>query len=175
MAQSALQRGDPRTEALLGTLEDLLGFDGPRRLLAGLVSGLDVTYDLGTGHPLLGRRMPDLDLDLPDGPRRVFPLLHGAPPVLIDLDGSGDVDVDVHVDVDVDVDVAAWDRVQHVRAGYTGTWELPVLGAVPAPSAVLVRPDGHVVWVGEGSRTGLREALTTWFGPPASDPTGAAA
>ncbi|HET8795016.1 MAG TPA: hypothetical protein VFM62_01420 [Arthrobacter sp.] len=44
--------------------------------------------------------------------------------------------------------------------------ELPVLGTVDAPSAVLIRPDGHVAWVGERSQAGLKEALTAWFGPP---------
>jgi len=59
------------------------------------------------------------------------------------------------------------DRVRLIEAGYAGTWELPVLGEVAAPTAVLIRPDGYVAWVGEdGTRAGLTEALTTWFGPP---------
>jgi 3-(3-hydroxy-phenyl)propionate hydroxylase len=45
-------------------------------------------------------------------------------------------------------------------------WELPVLGGVSAPTAVLIRPDGHVAWVGDGTDQSLRDALTTWFGPP---------
>jgi 2-polyprenyl-6-methoxyphenol hydroxylase-like FAD-dependent oxidoreductase len=65
------------------------------------------------------------------------------------------------------LDIAPWaDRVRSIDAEYASAWELPVLGAVPAPMAVLIRPGGHVAWVGEGTRMGLREALTAWFGPP---------
>jgi 3-(3-hydroxy-phenyl)propionate hydroxylase len=127
--------------------------DGPRIRLAGAISGLDIHYDLGGGHPLLGRRMPDLDLVTADGPRRVFTLLHQAAPVLLVLGRPGGIDA------------SPWaDRVRRVDAGYTGTWDLPVLGRVAAPAAVLIRPDGYVAWVGDGTDTGLREALTTWFG-----------
>ncbi len=155
MAQAALQRGDARTESVRDTFSDLLGSDEPRTRLAGLLSGLDVRHDLGEGHPLLGRRMPDLDVTTAHGPRRVFELLHDARPLLLDLGEASRVDM------------TPWaDRVRYVEAGHTGTWELPVVGAVPAPVAVLVRPDGHVAWVGDGTRTGLDEALTTWFGPP---------
>jgi 3-(3-hydroxy-phenyl)propionate hydroxylase len=157
MTQALLQRGDARTEAMRDTISDLLSFDGPRVQLAGLLSGLDVCYDLGEGHPLLGRRMPDLDLSTAQGPRRVFELLHGARPVLLDL---GEPD---------SIDITPWaDRVQHVHAEHTGTWELPVIGSVTAPAAVLIRPDGHVAWVGDGTQAGLRESLTTWFGQPAT-------
>ncbi len=158
MAQSVVQRVDARMEALRDTVDELLSFDGPRKLVAGLLSGLDVVYDLGEGHPLLGRRMPDLDLITPDGPLRVFALLHDARPVLLNLGKPGSIDI------------TRWaDRVQHIDADYTGTWDLPVLGAVTGPTAVLVRPDGHVAWVGDGTQTGFREALTTWFGPPVAD------
>jgi 3-(3-hydroxy-phenyl)propionate hydroxylase len=123
-------------------------------MLAGIVSGLDIRYDLGEGHPLLGRRMPDLDLVTADGPLRVFELLHKANAVLLNLAEPGTVDI------------APWaGRVQLVDATYDGEWELPVLGSVSAPSAVLVRPDGYVAWVGEGTDAGLADALTTWFGP----------
>ena len=156
MTQALLQRGDARTEAVRDTIADLLRFDGPRTSLAGLLSGLDVHHDFGEGHPLLGRRMPDLDLATSDGPRRVFELLHGARPVLLDLDEPGGIDI------------TPWaDRVEHVRADHTGPWEVPVVGAVAAASAVLIRPDGHVAWVGDGTPAGLTEALTTWCGPPA--------
>jgi hypothetical protein len=53
-----------------------------------------------------------------------------------------------------------------IDAEYVGAWELPVLGAVAAPAAVLIRPDGHVAWVGDLTDAGLLDALTTWFGPP---------
>ena len=157
MAMSVLQRPEARIEAVRDLMAELMDMDEPRRHVAGLVSGLDVRYDLGEGHPLLGRRMPDLDLVTADGPLRVFTLLHPARPVLLDLGEQGSVDV------------GPWrDRVQVVAASYDGSWELPVIGAVPAPAAVLIRPDGHVAWVGDGSPSGLEDALTTWFGPPAA-------
>ena len=155
VAQTMLQRHDERTQALIGIVTELTAADAARRQLAGLISGLDIRYDLGEGHPLLGRRMPDLDLATAGGPRRVFELLHEAEPLLLDLGGPGALDI------------SPWaDRVRRVDAGYDGGWELPVIGAVEAPSAVLVRPDGHVAWVGDGTDAGLADALTTWFGPP---------
>ena len=158
MTQAFLQRGDARTEAVRDTFSDLLGSEGPRARLAGLLTGLDVRHDLGEGHPLLGRRVPDLDLTTTDGPRRVFELLHDARPVLLDL---GEPD---------GLDLTPWaDRVRYVAADHSGTWELPVVGRVASPSAVLVRPDGHVAWVGDGGPEGLDGALTTWFGRPAGN------
>jgi hypothetical protein len=119
------------------------------------MSGLDIHYDLGEGHPLLGRRMPDLDLVTADGPLRVFTLLHHARPVLLNLGEPGGLDI------------TPWaDRVQLIDAKYAGNWELPALGAVTAPTAVLIRPDGYAAWVGDLTRQGLADALTTWFGPP---------
>jgi hypothetical protein len=159
LAQTALGRGDERTKALHEKMTELLALDEPRKRYAAMMSGLDIHYDLGAGHPLLGRRMPDLDLLIDSGPRRVFSLLHAARPVLLNL---GEPDA---------LDVAHWaDRVRWVNARYAGVWELPVLGAVPAPAAVLIRPDGHVAWVGHGTDEGLREALTTWFGAPLPQP-----
>ena len=157
MAQIALLRTDDRTSALRDIVGELLGMDEPRRRLAAEMSGLGVHYDLGDGHPLLGRRMPDLDLVTADGPLRVFTLLHDARPVLLNLGERGGFDI------------TPWaDRVQSIDAKYDGAWELPVLGAVAAPSAVLIRPDGYVAWVGDQTRLGLTDALTTWFGPPAA-------
>jgi hypothetical protein len=156
MALVALRRSDDRTEALRDTIAELLSIDEPRRRLAAMMSGLGIHYDLGEGHPLLGRRMPDLDLVTANGPLRVFTLLHDARPVLLNLGEPGGVDI------------TPWaDRAQVVDAQYVGTWELPALGAVAAPTAVLIRPDGHVAWVGEDlTQPGLADALTTWFGPP---------
>jgi 2-polyprenyl-6-methoxyphenol hydroxylase-like FAD-dependent oxidoreductase len=152
MAQSLFQRADPRQEALRDLIDEVLGRDGAGTVVAALITGLDVAYDLGAGHPLLGRRMPDLDISTPDGPVRVFDLLHRARPLVLQFGGPT-------------LDVGAWtDRVQHVVATYDGAWELPVVGDVGAPTAVLVRPDGHVAWVGEGSADGLPEALATWCG-----------
>ena len=155
MAQVALIRPDDRTNALREITTELLGMDEPRKRLGAMMSGLDIRYDLGDGHPLLGRRMPDLDLVTAAGPRRVFSLLHDARPVLVNLGAPGAVDV------------GSWnDRVISIDATYDGAWELPVIGSVPAPAAVLVRPDGYVAWVGDGSQGGLVEALAKWFGRP---------
>ena len=154
-AQVALRRPAERTKALRDTIAELLSMDEPRKRFAGMMSGLDIHYDLGEGHPLLGRRMPDLDLVTPNGQLRVFTLLHDARPVLLNLGEPGCFDI------------TPWaDRVQSIDAKYVGAWELPALGAVTAPTAVLLRPDGYVAWVGDLTRLGLAEALTTWFGPP---------
>jgi 3-(3-hydroxy-phenyl)propionate hydroxylase len=155
MAAVALRRPDDRTNALRDTMAELLGMDEPRRRFAGMMSGLDIHYELGEGHPLLGRRMPDLDLVTPDGPLRAFTLLHDAGPVLLKLGQPGGFDI------------TPWaDRVSSMEAKYDGTWELPVLGQVTSPTAVLIRPDGYVAWVGDRTHVGLTDALTTWFGPP---------
>jgi 2-polyprenyl-6-methoxyphenol hydroxylase-like FAD-dependent oxidoreductase len=155
MAQVALRRQDDRIKALGDTISELLGMDEPRRRFAAMMSGLDIHYDLGEGHPLLGRRMPDLDLVTADGPLRVFTVLHDARPVLLNLGEPGGFDI------------TPWaDRVQVVDATYAGAWELPALGAVTAPTAVLIRPDGYVAWVGDLAQLGLADALTIWFGPP---------
>ena len=162
MAQTALQRRGERMGPLVDVVSELATMDEPRKRLAGIISGLDIHYDLGEGHPLLGRRMPDLDLVTTegrgpaDGPLRVFELLHDARPVLLNLGEPGGFDI------------TPWaDRVQLINADYGGPWALPVLGAVTAPTAVLIRPDGYVAWVGDQTQLGLPAALTTWFGPPA--------
>jgi 2-polyprenyl-6-methoxyphenol hydroxylase-like FAD-dependent oxidoreductase len=155
MAQTPLTRADARLGALRDILSELVSLEEPRKRLAGMMSGLDIRYDLGEGHPLLGRRMPDLDLVTANGPLRVFTLLHDARPVLLNLGERGAFDI------------TPWtDRVQLIEATYDGVWELPVLGTVTAPTAVLIRPDGYVAWVGDRTQLGLADALATWFGPP---------
>jgi 2-polyprenyl-6-methoxyphenol hydroxylase-like FAD-dependent oxidoreductase len=155
MAQVALMRVDDRTEALRDTVSELLSMDEPRKRFAAMMSGLGIHYDLGAGQPLLGRRMPDLDIVTANGPLRVFQLLHEARPVLLNFGEPAAFDI------------TPWaDRVQSIDAKYNGAWELPAIGAVTAPTAVLIRPDGYVAWVGEGTQLGLVNALTTWFGSP---------
>jgi 3-(3-hydroxy-phenyl)propionate hydroxylase len=155
MAQTALLRSDDRTEALRDTMSELLSMDEPRKRVAGMMSGLDIHYDLGAGHPQLGRRMPDLDLVTPGGTVRTFTLLHDAHGVLLNLGRP------------LGFDISPWaQQVLAIDASYAGDWQLPVLGQVAAPAALLIRPDGYVAWVGDGTDYGLRDALTTWFGSP---------
>ena len=155
VAQVSLLRPNEYIKTLGDIIAELLTLEEPRRRLAAMTSGLDIHYDLGDGHPLLGRRMPDLDLVAADGPVRVFALLHDAKPVLLNFGKPGELDI------------TQWaDRVQRLAAKHAGDWELPDLGPVAAPAAVLIRPDGYVAWVGEGNDNGLRDALTTWFGSP---------
>ena len=156
MAQTALMREDDRVEALRDSVTEMLSMDEPRKRFAGMMCGLDIHYNLGEGHPLLGRRMPDLDLVTADGSLRVYTLLHTARPVVLNLGEPGSVDI------------TPWaDRVQLIDAKYDGVLELPVIGVVNTPSAVLIRPDGYVAWVGDQTRDGLVDALTLWFGKPA--------
>ena len=152
MVQASLQRQDARTDAVRDTFAELLADEGARNRLAAMLTGLDVRHDLGEGHPLLGRRMPDVDLETDDGSRRAFELLHDARHVLLDLTDTG-------------LEVGAGtDRVRHVRARAADTWEVPVVGTVEAPAALLVRPDGHVAWVSDGTAAGLEDVLRTWCG-----------
>lgn len=158
MALTALRRPDERTKAVGEVIAELLGMEEPRKRFAAMQSGLDVHYDVGEGHALLGRRMPDLELVTANGPLRVFSLLHDARPVLLNLGEPGGLDI------------APWaDRVQLVDAEYRGEWELPAIGEVVAPIAVLIRPDGYVAWTGDQTQVGLADALTTWFGPPTAE------
>jgi 2-polyprenyl-6-methoxyphenol hydroxylase-like FAD-dependent oxidoreductase len=151
-----LRRDDDGRRAAREVIAELLAMDAPRKRFGAMMSGLDISYDLGGGHPLLGRRMPDLALTIEGRIKQLFALLHDARGVLINL-GPPD-----------GLDVSPWaDRVTRVDATYHDAWELPVIGEVAAPTAVLVRPDGHVAWVDDESRDGLAEALTTWFGQPA--------
>lgn len=155
MAQVALSTPDDRHQALRDTMGLLLGMDEPRRRFAAMISGLDIQYDLGAGHPLLGRRMPDLDLNTVDGPTRVFALLHDARPVLLNL---GEPEA---------FDLSPWsDRIRLVEARHDGQWEQQIPGPAVAPAAVVIRPDGHVAWAGDLSDPQLPRALDTWFGSP---------
>lgn len=136
-------------------MTDLLAMDGPRKHVAATLSGLDIRYEMGTGgdgHPLLGRRLPDLDLVTAQGPTRASSLLHDARPVLISLGGAHSFDVAV-----------LGGRARFVDAQLVGTIELPVVGEVIALPAVLIRPDGHVAWVGDLADRDLLRALSTWF------------
>ncbi|GFG65271.1 hypothetical protein MKUB_27610 [Mycobacterium kubicae] len=152
LAQTALLRNfDDRTRALRDTMSGLLSLTEPRKRFGAMMSGLDIRYDLGGGHPLLGRRMPDLDLVTAAGPVRTSTLLHEARPVLLNLGEAA-------------FDVASWPTVRRVDAKYFGKWELPVIGAVAAPGAVLIRPDGYVAWAGDLTDPDLVTALDLWFG-----------
>lgn len=155
MALTAIDRGDDQIAALREMITELVQNNEARKQYVAMISGLDIHYDLGEGHPLLGRRMPDLDLLTENGAVRVFTLLHDARPVLLNL-GRGSC-----------FDISPWsDRVKLIEANYVGAWELPALGVVTAPAALLIRPDGYVCWAGDSTEQGLHEALTTWCGPP---------
>jgi 3-(3-hydroxy-phenyl)propionate hydroxylase len=152
MAATALLRSDDRIEALRESMAEVLRMHEPRQHFAALLSGLDVRYDLGEGHPLVGRRMPDVDLETARGPQRLFSLLHDAEPFLLNLGEPASF------------------PTKTVEARYDGPWELPVIGKVAAPTAVLIRPDGYVAWVGDREQRGLVEALATWSGLPTTSP-----
>jgi 2-polyprenyl-6-methoxyphenol hydroxylase-like FAD-dependent oxidoreductase len=156
MAQVALSRTDERSKALRDIMLEMLSMDEPRKRIAAMISGLDIHYDVGEGHPLLGRRIPDLDVQTADGPTRVFTLLHDARPVLLNLGEPGGFDI------------SPWaNRVRLVDAKHAGVWELPVLGEIAAPPAVVIRPDGHVAWAGDLRDPELPRALASWFGAAA--------
>ncbi|MCK1303531.1 FAD-dependent monooxygenase [Bradyrhizobium sp. 24] len=158
MAQIALlRRGEDGLKAAREIFSELLGMDEPRKRFGAMMSGLDVHYDLGQGHALLGRRMPDLDLTVEGRPLRLFTLLRGARGLLFNFGEKNSFDT------------APWvDRIKTVDVEHDGAWELPTVGQVAAPSAVLVRPDGHVAWVRDQGHDGLADALTRWFGAPAA-------
>jgi len=153
LALAALSRGDDRTNALRVLMAEAMQMDEPRKWYSAMMSGLDIRYEFGEGHPLLGRRMPDLDIVTADGAMRVFTLLHDARPVLLNFGKPGSLAIE------------GWtDRVKLVDAKFDGVCELPVIGAVRTPTAILIRPDGHVAWVGDGDSKGLIDACRAWFG-----------
>jgi len=154
MAQVALARADDRTKALKAVMTELLGTTEARRLMATEMIGLGVRYDFGEGHPLLGARMPDLDLAVSGQTLRVFELLREARPVVINFGAPGRVH-----------GAALGGRVRVIDATYDGKWELPAVGPVDAPTAVLIRPDGYVAAVGDSSPERFNHLLTTWLGP----------
>lgn len=166
-AQTTLWRPGAQTDALREVVGALIGFENANEFLSGTCTQLDVHYPVGDGHPSLGRRMPDLDIKSPTGQTRVFELLHAARPVLLDFTGRADLGAALE----------GWrDRVDHVEAVRQDEhWTYPVVGDVPAAAAVLIRPDGHVVWAAPDAPSGqspsdtetsaLRTALTRWFGP----------
>lgn len=153
-----LRRDDDGRKAAREVMSELLAMDEPRKRYGAMMSGLDISYDLGEGHPLLGRRMPDLALTVEGRPLQLFTLLHHERGALFNFGRPGGPDI------------SPWaDRVTRIDADTDDAWELPAIGEVTKPAAVLVRPDGHVAWVGHASQAGLQaglaEALTTWFGP----------
>lgn len=160
MAQRALQGADDRTAALRTMVADLLEIDDARSYLAGMISGLDIAYRSGEGHPFVGRRAPDLELMTADGPTRLYEYLHQARPLLLNLDPTTQITTP-----------PPGDQIQHINASHGGPWRLPVIGEVEAPSALLVRPDGYVAWAGTGTNLGLDHALTSWFGARDADQT----
>ncbi|RAV01380.1 hypothetical protein DQP56_07790 [Mycolicibacter senuensis] len=153
MAQTALNGPGERIDALRDTMAELLEMQETRIQFAAMMCGLDIRYNLGEGHPLLGRRMPDLDLRTSTGLVRLFTLLHPARGILLKFG-----------DRTWDFDLAPWEhRVSMAIAQSSCAWDLPAVGTVAAPDAALIRPDGHVAWVGDGTAEGLHEALDRWF------------
>ncbi|QNE21424.1 hypothetical protein F1D05_30245 [Kribbella qitaiheensis] len=153
-AQVLLSRPGPNVDALRETFAALLQADGANETLGTMISALDLKYPIGDEHPLLGRRVPDLDLKTIDGTVRLYELLHPGRPILLDFGaglGSG---------------LEGWtDRVDHIEAiRPTDRWAIPAVGDIQASMALLIRPDGHVAWLPEAT-TELHTALTTWFGP----------
>ncbi|MFI6965569.1 rifampin monooxygenase [Streptomyces sp. NPDC050255] len=139
-AQITLLGTDPGATALRALYTKLMGFAEVNRYMTGVITALDIRYEVGEGHALLGRRMPDVELK--DG-RRLYSLMHQGRGLLVDRTGR--------------LSVAGWaDRVDHV---VDGSEDLDV-------PAVLLRPDGHVVWAGEDQQE-LLDRLPRWFGAPA--------
>ncbi len=155
LTHAALQDTDRRTVALRETLAELVAMEEPRCGSPGRAPGWTSATPWERATRCSGGGCRIAIWSPPADRVRAFELLHEAQPVLINLGGPGELDI------------APWgDRVTAVDARDNGTWELPVTGVVSAPTGVLIRPDGHVAWVGEGTQSGLVEALATWFGAP---------
>ena len=134
MAQSLLNANEARNLALREVMSDMVKLKDVRHHLYGMLSALDIHYDLGSPHPLVGRRMPDLDLASSDGATRVYELLHDARHVLLTFGTASDMSLPP--------------RTKVVEATTTNKWELPIVGTIDALNAVLIRPDGYVAAVG---------------------------
>lgn len=158
MADVALQRQDEHTKALGVYLAELSVMEGPRQHIIGERSGLGIRLDLGEGHPLLGRRLPDLDLKTDGRDATAYQFLQQGRPVLFNFARPA-----------LSAPSTCGDRVDVVQAEAQAPWELPVVGRVEAPEAVLVRPDGYVAWVGDATGQGLETALNRWFGVPIAE------
>ncbi|MGW5110151.1 FAD-dependent monooxygenase [Nocardia sp. NPDC004123] len=157
-AQTALMRPGAHIDALRDTVSDLIDMDAVRTRLGLMITALDIRYDTKSDHPLAGRRVPDAGLTTADGETRLHRLLQQARPVLLVLNGNAVPDV------------ARWqNRLEIVTAEtHTAQWAVPAVGTIPAPAAVLIRPDGYVAWAtDESSTAGLIDALTTWVGESA--------
>lgn len=138
-AQMQLLSTDPGSRAVRRLVAELMNFDEVNRHLIEKITAIGIRYDLGEGHELLGRRLRDVEL----GQGRLYELTHQGRGLLLDRTGH--------------LSVAGWtDRVDHVAH----------TGEEPDVPAVLLRPDGHVAWVGENQQE-LLEALPTWFGAAA--------
>ena len=152
-AQVLLSNPDERHKAVRDIMVELLNMDEPRQHIAAMISGLDIRYDFGERHPLVGRRIPDLDLQTSDGSIRMFSLLQKAEPIFLMLDETDHFDI------------SSWAKhIQAVKAKCVGTLTLPILGKVTVPAAVLIRPDGYVAWAGDSTDPKLYEACEMWFG-----------
>ncbi|GAB2720222.1 rifampin monooxygenase [Kitasatospora kifunensis] len=139
-AQITLLGTDPGAAALRELLSKLMDFEEVNRYVTGMITAVGVRYDLGEGHELLGRRLRDVQLKQ----GRLYELMHGGRGLLLDQTGR--------------LSVAGWaDRVDHV---------VDVSEELDVP-AVLLRPDGHVAWVGEDQQELLAQ-LPKWFGTAAS-------
>ncbi|MGW1613828.1 FAD-dependent monooxygenase [Streptomyces sp. NPDC002285] len=152
LVQRSLYLGGPEMEPLRRLFGELVGIEAVRRHLVGLVTGLDIGYDMGEGgHPLLGHRLPDQELLVGDEKSSTYELLTRGRPLLLNLRGG--------------------DAVTEAAAGWADRVDV-VAASRPDPAApaadLLVRPDGYIAWVGTGGSAGLAEALQRWFGPAGS-------